>query len=41
MIIMSGFANCPNCAKEELKIPLKEEGDSRVCSLCGYSEKLQ
>ena len=34
-------SKCPNCAKEELEVPLIEEGDSMVCSLCEYSEKIQ
>jgi len=36
---MSGFTKCPNCAKEGLTIPLKEYRDSKICSLCEYSEK--
>jgi len=32
---------CPNCAEEGLEVPLKEDGDSMVCSLCEYSEKIQ
>jgi len=38
---MGGITECPNCAKEGLVIPLKEDGDSMVCSLCEYSEKTQ
>jgi ribosomal protein S27AE len=38
---MGDFPNCPNCATEGLTVPLSEEGDSMVCSLCGYSEKIQ
>jgi len=38
---MSGYTKCPNCAKEGLTVPLKEDVDSMVCSLCGYSEKIQ
>jgi len=38
---MSGITNCPNFAKEGLEVPLSEEGDSIVCSLCEYSEKIR
>jgi hypothetical protein len=36
---MGDFKKCPNCAKEGLTIPLTEDRDSMVCSLCEYSEK--
>jgi len=38
---MSDVTKCPNCAKEGLTVPLSEEGDSMVCSLCEYSQKIQ
>ena len=31
---MSGFTECPNCVKKRLSVPLRMEGDSRVCPLC-------
>ncbi len=32
---MSNFSKCPNCAKEGLTVPMSEEENSLVCSLCG------
>jgi len=37
----NGVPKCPNCAREGLEVPLKEDGDSMICSLCEYSEKIQ
>ncbi len=37
---MSGFTKCPNCFTEGFTIPLKEEKDSMVCNLCGFSKKV-
>jgi len=31
---MSGFTNCPNCAKEGLSVPLTKGDNCLVCSLC-------
>ena len=31
---MSGFTECPNCAKDKIMVPLRPDGDSMVCSLC-------
>ncbi len=31
---MKGFTECPNCIKDRLCVPLRTEGDSRVCPLC-------
>jgi hypothetical protein len=31
---MSNFVECPNCAKDGLKIPISEGYDGLVCSMC-------
>ena len=31
---MQGFIECPNCVRDRLTVPLRTEGDSRVCPLC-------
>jgi len=32
---MSGYTKCPNCAKEGLTVPMTEDDNNLVCSLCG------
>ncbi len=32
---MSGYTKCPNCVKEGLTVPMTEDDNSLVCSLCG------
>jgi len=34
---MSSYTKCPNCAKEGLTVPMTEDGDDLVCSLCSMS----
>ena len=34
---MSDFTKCPNCAKEDLTIPLFEDEKTTLCPLCGLS----
>jgi hypothetical protein len=31
---MSEFTECPNCVKDKVIVPLKEDGYSMVCPLC-------
>jgi len=31
---MSGNAECPNCIKDRIIVPLKLEGKSLVCPVC-------
>ncbi len=35
------LTKCPNCVKDGLTVPLKEDGDTMICSLCEYSENIQ
>ena len=32
---MSGFTQCPNCAKEGLTVPLSVDAMKLACALCG------
>jgi len=32
---MSGFTECPNCAKDGLTVPMSVKDNGFVCSLCG------
>ena len=38
---MSDFTKCPNCDKDGLTIPLKDDGVFMSCSVCDYSKKIQ
>jgi len=31
---MSEYTECPNCVKDKMIVPLRAEGDSRICPLC-------
>jgi len=31
---MSVNTGCPNCVKKRLNVPLRMEGDSKICPLC-------
>jgi len=36
------FSKCPNCVKQLVEVPLKEEEDSLVCPFCeSVFEKIQ
>ena len=37
---MGGFSICQNCAKDGLEIPMKIEGEYKICSLCENSEEI-
>ncbi len=40
---MSGFTECKKCLQDRIIVPLREDGDSMVCSLCEsvYSHRSQ
>jgi uncharacterized Zn-finger protein len=31
---MAGFSKCPNCAKQSVEVPLRQDGDSMTCPFC-------
>ena len=33
---MNNYTKCPDCMKDSLDIPLRQEGESRICPLCEY-----
>ena len=32
---MNGVTECPNCSKDGLTVPMSEDENGFVCSLCG------
>lgn len=31
---MSSYIKCPNCVKESLEVPLRQDGEFMICPLC-------